>query len=99
MLFVKQGSKIEAYNSFFIQNETDALYYILNLIGNFNDNLKTEVLLLGKVNRADSLIYMLKNYFEKIRFAEYASDYNISYLLMNESQHRYVELFELLLCE
>ena len=99
LLFVKQGGKIEAFNSFFIQNETDALYYILNLISSFNDDLKTELILLGKVERADSLVLMLKNYFKKISFAEYGSDYNISYLLMNESQHRFIELFELFICE
>lgn len=98
-LFLKQGRKIEVYNSFFIQNETDALYYILNVISNICDSSKTEVLLFGKVEKTGDLHIMLKNYFEKIRFAEYSSDYNISYLLLSEQQHRYVELFELMLCE
>lgn len=96
-VLVMYGGLIEAFNSFFVQNEIDILYYVLNLMNNFDDNLKTELILLGKVDKTQGLIGLFRNYFERIRFAEYVSDYNISYLLMHENQQRNVELFELLL--
>lgn len=94
-----KGHKIMFINSFFVKDETDCLYYTLNTAKSLNFDLKSEVVLFGKINAKSELVSMLMRYFEKVNFAHYGNNYAVSYTFLAEQASTQLPLLELALCE
>ena len=98
LIFSKDGAP-QLMNSFFVKNDTDCMYYILNTIKQLQGDSKTEIVLLGKVVPKAELETMLKRYFEKVSYARFNQNYAVSYTFYQEPEHFHIATTELALCE
>lgn len=98
-IIVFKNENIEFLNSFFVKNDDDCLYYILNSAKNLNANIKTEIVISGKMENQLFLTKSLKNYFEKVNTAHFSTKYAVSYTFMVEPDNNHLPLLELALCE
>lgn len=98
-LIYQKGQDTELMNSFFVKNEADCLYYLLNINKQLMGDSKTEVLLSGKIKPKSELESILKKYFEKVHFAHINNQYSLSYTFHKEPEHYHLPTLELALCE
>ena len=94
-----KGHNIIFINSFFVKDETDCLFYTLNTAKSLNLDLKSEVVLFGKIDAKSELVSMLMLYFEKVSYAHYGNNYTVSYTFLAEQASTQLPLLELALCE
>ncbi|MFA9388560.1 MAG: DUF3822 family protein [Prolixibacteraceae bacterium] len=98
-LLYSKGNTIQMVNAFFVKNETDSLYYILNTMKQLQADHKTELLLLGHIQQNSTLPKQLRNYFEHVNFARFSHQYTVSYTFHQEPEHYHLATTELALCE
>lgn len=98
LIFIKDNVP-QMMNSFFVKNENDCLYYILNSVKQLQGDAKTEMVLLGKIEPKTGLDSLLKRYFEKVGFARFTQNYAVSYTFYQEPEHYHIGTTELALCE
>jgi hypothetical protein len=91
--------KIVLINSFFVKDETDCLFYIMNTAKSLSFDLKSELVLFGANNPKSELVSKLMNYFGKVNFAHYSNNYAVSYTFLDEQASKHLLLLELALCE
>lgn len=96
---VKMNQQVEFSNAFYVKNESDCLFYILNTSEKIKNQPIIEILLFGNIEKESMLIVQLKHYFEKVKLAQISDGYSISYTFMKKDIHRYISLLELALCE
>ena len=98
-LIYQKGQETELMNSFFVKDEIDCLYYLLNINKQLMGDAKTEVVLMGKIKPKSELELSLKKYFEKVHFANISNQYSLSYTFHKEPEHYHLPTLELALCE
>ncbi|MDA3928093.1 MAG: DUF3822 family protein [Prolixibacteraceae bacterium] len=94
-----ETGNIEFINTFFVKNESDSLYYILNALKQLKASSKTSIIQLGKIDQKSSLTASLSNYIENVNFASFLHSYAVSYTFMQEPEHFHLYCLELALCE
>jgi hypothetical protein len=98
MLLVHE-KKIHFLNQFYVKNETDCLYYILNTARQLNLDQKTELQLMGRIHQHSILVNSLRNYFEKVDFVPGDKRCSQSLTPHAGQEHYPIFQFELTLCE
>lgn len=98
-LLFKNKQDVKFVNSFFVKNETDCVYYILNTVKQLQGDAKTEITLMGNIELKSELETVLKRYFEKVNFARFSHQYAVSYTFYQEPEHYHLATTELALCE
>ena len=92
--------KIEFYNSFSYKDNSDIVYYILNILERFNlSNMLTEVYFSDDVENHDELFEFLNNYLNLIKFIHPSDQFIYSYIFDELHLTRFANLFNLALCE
>lgn len=91
--------KIHFLNHFYVKNYIDCLYYILSVARKLTIDPKVEIKLLGKIELQSELIVSLKNYFEKVEFAQIGNRYSVSQSFPAIADHFRLPIYELALCE
>ena len=97
---VAQMKKLEFYNSFSYKDNSDIVYYILNILERFKlSNMLTEVYFSDDVENHDELFEFLNNYLNLIKFIHPSDQYIYSYIFDELHLTRFANLFNLALCE
>ena len=96
---VQTNHSIDFANTFFVKDDNDCLYYILNVARQMQLTTKTELCLVGTIPEKSLLEISLKDYFTKVNRARYSSRYAVSYTFLKEPENYYIPLIELALCE
>ncbi|HKM93576.1 MAG TPA: DUF3822 family protein [Prolixibacteraceae bacterium] len=99
LIVVKLEQHVEFANSFYVKNEADCLFYILNASGKIKSKPISEIVIMGNIEKDSKLIAQLKHYFEKVKLAQISDGYSVSYTFMKKDIHQYISLLELALCE
>lgn len=95
-----KGAEISLYNSFFYKNESDFLYYTLNICHNLQFNPEQDETLIGGYVASESgYIRQLKKYLGVIRFLNPFPDYNYGNLFDKVQSHQFVSLLNSYECE
>ncbi|MBN2805163.1 MAG: DUF3822 family protein [Prolixibacteraceae bacterium] len=98
VLNIKEGQP-ELLNSFFVKNETDCLYYLLNVRKQLSSDTKQSIVFMGKIGPGSELDQQLKKYFEKVHYAQPGQHYTLSYTFHQEPVYYHLPTLELALCE
>lgn len=94
-----KGMNIDLYNSFYFKNESDFLYYTLNICQNLQiDPERDEILIGGYVADDSAYIRQLKKYISNVQFLKPSSDFNYGNLFMKVQKHQFVSLLNTYLC-
>jgi hypothetical protein len=97
---IAQMKKLEFYNSFTYKENSDIVYYLLNVLERFKlSNMLTEVYISADVENHDELFEFLNNYFNLIKFIRPSDQYLYSYMFDELQLTRFANLFNLALCE
>jgi hypothetical protein len=91
--------KIHFLNQFYVKNDTDCLYYILNAVRQLNLDQTLELLLMGRINQHSILVSSLRNYFEKVEFVPGDKRCAPGILPTEVQAHYLIPQLELTLCE
>lgn len=95
-----EGKNLLLLNSFEKNTNEDVLYYTLFVCEQLGIDLdKTQLTLLGEIERESALYKMLYNYIRKINFGERPGAVNFSKKFNEIPSHFYHLLFNLALCE
>lgn len=95
-----KGSEIDLYNSFYYKNESDFLYYTLNVCHNLQFNSELDEILIGGYVATDSgYIRQLKKYLGIIHFLKPFPDYDYGTLFDQVQSHQFVSLLNSYECE
>lgn len=95
-----KGNQISLYNSFYYKNESDFLYYTLNVCHNLQFNPEHDEVQIGGYVASDSgFIRQLKKYLGIIHFLQPFSDYNYGTLFDKVQSHQFVSLLNTYACE
>jgi hypothetical protein len=86
-------------NSFYVKNETDCLYYLLNVNKQLVTNTKSGIVLMGKITPGSELENQLKKYFDQVQYAQPGQHYTLSYTFHQEPVYYHLPTLELALCE
>lgn len=98
-MIAMKGSEISLYNSFYYKNESDFLYYTLNICHTLQINPEFDEILIGGYIASDSVyIRQLKKYFGNIHFLAPFSDYNYGNLFDKIQKHQFVSLLNTYPC-
>ena len=98
-MIAMKGSEISLYNSFYYKNESDFLYYTLNICHTLQINPEFDEILVGGYIASDSVyIRQLKKYFGNIHFLAPFSDYNYGNLFDKIQKHQFVSLLNTYPC-
>jgi hypothetical protein len=88
-----RGSEIDLYNSFYFKNETDFLYYTLNIWHSLQfDPERDEILIGGFVADDSSYIRQLKKYISNIHFLKPSIDFRYGSLFDKIQKHQFISL-------
>lgn len=99
-IIVFKGLQISFYNSYFFKNETDFLYYSLNICQSQHiDPEEDEILIGGYVADDSSYIRQLKKYLSNVHFLKPSSDFNYGNFFEKVQSHQFVSLFNTYTCE
>jgi hypothetical protein len=95
-----KGSQIYLYNSFYYKNESDVLYYTLNIYHQLQLKPETDETLIGGYVASESgYIRQLKKYLGIIRFLKPFPDYDYGTLFEQVQSHQFVSLLNSYECE
>jgi len=95
-----KGSEIVLYNSFFFKNESDFLYYTLNIWHTLRfDAERDEILFGGFVADDSSYIKQIKKYIANILFLKPSANYNYGGLFEKIQKHQFISLLNAYQCE
>ncbi len=98
-LIAFKDQQIELYNSFYFKNETDFLYYTLNVWQNLQfDPEHDEVLIGGYVADDSSYVRQLKKYISTIHFLKPSTDFNYGNMFDKIQKHQFVSLLNTYSC-
>jgi hypothetical protein len=98
MIAVK-GSEIALFNSFYFKNETDFLYYTLNIWQSLQfDAERDEILIGGFVADDSSFIRQIKKYISNILFLKPNGNYGYGNLFDKIQKHQFVSLLNTYPC-
>jgi hypothetical protein len=98
-LLLLKEKKIHFLNQFYVRNDTDCLYYMLNAARQLNLDQTTELNLLGRINQHSVLVNSLRNYFEKVEFVPGDKRLAPGILPPTGQEHYLIPQIELTLCE
>jgi hypothetical protein len=99
-IIVLKELQIFFYNSYFYKNETDFLYYSLNICHNLNiDPEEDEILIGGYVADDSSYVRQLKRYVSNVHFLKPPSDFNYGNIFEKVQKHQFVSLLNAYSCE
>lgn len=92
-------SQIALYNSFFFKNESDFLYYTLNICQNLQfDPERDEILIGGYVADDSSYIRQLKKYISNVKFLKPSTDFNYGTIFDKIQKHQFISLLNTYPC-
>jgi hypothetical protein len=91
--------KIHFLNQYYVKNDTDAIYYILNAANQLSLTQKSAIQLTGFINPQSELVATLQHYFEKVDYSKTDIRYFVSRPLQTNNEHYYHPQYELTLCE
>lgn len=99
ILILFHEKKVHFINQFYVKNDTDCLYYILNSASQLKLDMKTNLRIFGKVSRKSVLVSMLQGYFMNVEFA--SADRRFVNILSKTDGHEHflIPQIELTLCE
>ncbi len=98
-IIVLKGQQIALFNSFFYKNESDFLYYTLNICQSLQINPEhDEVLIGGYVADDSSYIRLLKKYISNLHFLKPSSDFGYGTIFEKVQKHQFVSLFNTYTC-
>jgi hypothetical protein len=88
-----KGSQISLYNSFYFKNESDFLYYTLNVCHNLQlDAERDEILIGGYVADDSSYIRQLKKYIGNVQLLKPSADYSYGNIFDKVQKHQFISL-------
>jgi hypothetical protein len=91
--------EIALFNSFYFKNETDFLYYTLNIWQSLQfDPERDEILIGGFVADDSGYIRQLKKYIRNVRFLKPSADFNYGNLFEKAQKHQFVSLLNTYSC-
>src|ERR1035437_8400478 len=94
-----RGTQIELYNSFYFKNETDFLYYTLNIWQSLQfDPERDEILIGGFVADDSGYVRQLKKYISNIHFLKPSIDFSYGNLFDKIQKHQFISLLNTYLC-
>ncbi len=95
-----KGSEISLYNSFYYKNESDFLYYALNICHTLQIDPELDEILIGGYIASDSAyVRQLKKYLGNVQFLKPSADYNYGSLFEKVQKHQFVSLLNSYPCE
>jgi len=99
-IIVLKGLQISFYNSYFFKNETDFLYYSLNICQSLHiDPEEDEILIGGYVADDSSYMRQLKKYLSNVHFLKPSPDFNYGNFFEKIQKHQFVSLLNSYSCE
>jgi hypothetical protein len=91
--------QIALYNSFYFKNESDFLYYALNIWQSLQfDPERDEILIGGYVADDSSFIRQLKKYISNVRFLKPSTDFNYGNIFEKTQKHQFISLLNTYSC-
>ncbi|MDP2336126.1 MAG: DUF3822 family protein [Bacteroidota bacterium] len=95
-----KGAEISLFNSFYFKNESDFLYYTLNICHSLQfDAESDEIIIGGYVADDSSYIRQLKKYISNVQFLKPSSEYNYGSIFEKVQKHQFVSLLNSYPCE
>lgn len=98
-LLLIHEKKIHFLNQFYVRNDTDCLYYLLNAARQLNLDQTAELQLMGRINPHSILVSSLRNYFEKVEFVPGDQRNAPGIVTPAGHEHYLIPQIELTLCE
>ena len=98
-IIVLQGTQISLYNSFYFKNESDFLYYILNVCHTLHiDPELDEILISGLVADDSEYVRQLKKYLGNIQFLKPCSEFSYGSIFEKVQKHQFASLLNTYSC-
>ena len=97
-LIIINTNKLKFCNSFTYRNINDILYYVMNVLKNFEINQETTIHLSGLIERYDDLTSVFSAYVSQLKFSQASGNFTFSYVFNESVLHRYINLFNLPNC-
>lgn len=98
-LIALKGLQISLYNSFYFKNESDFLYYTLNICHSLNiDPEHDEIMIGGYVADDSSYIRLLKRYLSNVIFLKPSSDFDYGNFFDKVQEHQFISLLNTYPC-
>lgn len=96
---VARENRLNLYNTFQFQNETDLLYFVLYIYKQLNlDTKKNKLFVSGQQGENPKYYKALKKYINKVEYLE-PFDFFFSGVLEKINKHKFMNLFNLVSCE
>jgi hypothetical protein len=93
------GDQILLYNSFYFKNETDFLYYTLNVCHSLQlDAERDEIMIGGYVANDSGYIRLLKKYISNIQFLKPSTNFGYGNIFDKTQKHQFVSLLNTFPC-
>lgn len=99
ILQIDENDKIKGFNTYYVVNDKDAVYYLLNFARQSELDKNTKILLMGKIIPKTMLPKLLKRYFYKVDYSCMSHPYHFASPLLKEPKHYHLSLTHLALCE
>ena len=94
-----KGMQISLYNSFYFKNESDFLYYTLNICHNLQfDPERDEIMIGGYVADDSSYVRQLKKYISNVQFLKPSPDFSYGNIFEKVQKHQFISLLNLYPC-
>lgn len=94
-----KGAEISLYNSFYYKNESDFLYYILNVCHSLLiDPERDEILISGYIASDSGFIRQLKKYLGNVQLLKPSADYSYGTLFEKVQKHQFISLLNTYPC-
>ena len=88
-----KGMQISLYNSFYFKNESDFLYYTLNICHNLQfDPERDEIMIGGYVADDSSYVRQLKKYISNVQFLKPSPDFSYGNIFEKVQKHQFISL-------
>jgi hypothetical protein len=98
-IIILNSKDLKFCNSFNYRNINDILYYVMNVLKNFEINQETTIHLSGLVEKYDDLTSVFSGYIRDLKFSQPSGNFSFSYVFNESVLHRYINLFNLPNCE
>ena len=85
-------------NSFNYRNDSDILYYILNMFRSMDIKQEETIFISGYTNRFGDLLPNLKSYIRNVKVDLPSGDFTFSYVLNEVGLERFINLFNITNC-
>jgi len=94
-----KGMQISLFNSFYFKNESDFLYFTLNICHSLQfDAESDEIIIGGYVADDSSYVRQLKKYFSNVQFLKPSTKFNYGNLFEKVQKHQFVSLLNSYSC-